>query len=41
MFRFDESDLELIECTAPDDSKYSMRYSAGLEYEIYSVSKAQ
>lgn len=37
MFRFIEEDLTPIECEANDGSKFMMRYSAGLEFEIYEV----
>jgi hypothetical protein len=37
MFRFDEEDLERIECESPTGEKFTMRYSAGLEYEIYEL----
>ena len=37
MFRFMEEDLVLTECEANDGSKFMMRYSAGLEFEIYEV----
>lgn len=37
MFRFEEEDLMPTECEANDGSKFLMRYSAGLEYEIYEV----
>lgn len=37
MFRFIEEDLVPTECEANDGSKFMMRYSAGLEYEIYEV----
>lgn len=35
MFRFMEEDLVPTECEANDGSKFMMRYSAGLEFEIY------
>ena len=35
MFRFVEEDLVPTECEANDGSKFMMRYSAGLEFEIY------
>lgn len=37
MFRFMEEDLVPTECEANDGSKFMMRYSAGLEFEIYEV----
>lgn len=37
MFRFEEEDLKPTECEANDGSKFMMRYSAGLEYEIYEM----
>lgn len=37
MFRFIEEDLVPTECEANDGSKFMMRYSAGLEFEIYEV----
>jgi hypothetical protein len=37
MFRFVEEDLVPTECEANDGSKFMMRYSAGLEFEIYEV----
>lgn len=37
MFRFYEEDLMPTECEANDGSKFMMRYSAGLEYEIYEM----
>ena len=37
MFRFIEEDLVPIECEANDGSKFMMRYSAGLEFEIYEM----
>lgn len=37
MFRFIEEDLVPTECEANDGSKFLMRYSAGLEFEIYEV----
>lgn len=37
MFRFYEEDLAPTECEANDGSKFMMRYSAGLEFEIYEV----
>lgn len=37
MFRFVEEDLVPTECEANDGSKFLMRYSAGLEFEIYEV----
>ena len=37
MFRFVEEDLVPTECEANDGSKFMMRYSAGLEVEIYEV----
>lgn len=37
MFRFLEEDLVPTECEANDGSKFMMRYSAGLEFEIYEV----
>lgn len=37
MFRFLEEDLVPTECEANDGSKFLMRYSAGLEFEIYEV----
>ena len=37
MFRFDPEDLIPVECEANDGSKFMMRYSAGLEYEIYEI----
>ena len=40
MFRFIEEDLVPTECEANDGSKFIMRYSAGLEYEIYEVVEA-
>ena len=40
MFRFYEEDLVPTECEANDGSKFMMRYSAGLEYEIYEVVEA-
>lgn len=41
MFRFDEIDLEPVESEANDGSKFKLRYSAGLEYEIYEVVDAE
>lgn len=35
MFRFEAADLVPIECETNDGEKFMMRYSAGLEYEIY------
>ena len=40
MFRFVEEDLVPTECEANDGSKFMMRYSAGLEFEIYEVVEA-
>ena len=40
MFRFIEEDLVPTECEANDGSKFMMRYSAGLEFEIYEVVEA-
>lgn len=40
MFRFNEDDLVPTECEANDGSKFMMRYSAGLEFEIYEVVEA-
>ena len=40
MFKFNEDDLSPVECEANDGSKFKMRYSAGLEYEIYEVVEA-
>ena len=40
MFRFVEEDLVPTECEANDGSKFMMRYSAGLEFEIYEVAEA-
>ena len=40
MFRFMEEDLVPTECEANDGSKFMMRYSAGLEFEIYEVVEA-
>lgn len=40
MFKFNEDDLTPVECEANDGSKFKMRYSAGLEYEIYEVVEA-
>ena len=40
MFRFNEDELVPVECEANDGSKFLMRYSAGLEYEIYEVVEA-
>ena len=37
MFRFSDEDLVSTECEANDGSKFMMRYSAGMEYEIYEV----
>lgn len=37
MFRFDAGDLVPTDCEGNDGSKFKMRYSAGLEYEIYEV----
>lgn len=37
MFRFNKEDLVPTECEANDGSKFMMRYSAGLEFEIYEV----
>ena len=37
MFRFMEEDLVPTECEANDGSKFMMRYSAGLEFEIYEM----
>ena len=37
MFRFVAEDLVPIECESNDGDKVMMRYSAGLEYEIYEV----
>lgn len=37
MFRFNSEDLEPTECEANDGSKFKMRYSSGMEYEIYEV----
>lgn len=37
MFRFDSEDLVPVECETNDGEKFMMRYSAGLEYEIYEV----
>lgn len=41
MFRFIEEDLVPTECEANDGSKFMMRYSAGLEFEIYEVVDAE
>ena len=41
MFRFVEEDLVPTECEANDGSKFMMRYSAGLEFEIYEVVDAE
>lgn len=40
MFRFIEEDLVPTECEANDGSKFMMRYSAGLEFEIYEAVEA-
>ena len=40
MFRFMEEDLVPTECEANDGSKFMMRYSAGLEFEIYEAVEA-
>ena len=40
MFRFIEDDLVPTECEANDGSKFMMRYSAGLEFEIYEAVEA-
>lgn len=40
MFRFVEADLVPTECEANDGSKFMMRYSEGLEFEIYEVVEA-
>ena len=40
MFRFNEDELVPVECEANDGSKFMMRYSAGLEFEIYEVVEA-
>lgn len=40
MFRFLEEDLVPTECEANDGSKFMMRYSAGLEFEIYEAVEA-
>lgn len=37
MFRFLEEDLVPTECESNDGNKFMMRYSAGLEFEIYEV----
>jgi hypothetical protein len=37
MFRFKEEDLEYLECEAPNGDKFRMRYTAGLEFEIYEI----
>ena len=37
MFKFYPEDLVPTECEANDGSKFMMRYSAGLEFEIYEV----
>jgi hypothetical protein len=37
MFRFKEDDLAYVECTAPDNTKFKMRYTAGMEYEVYEI----
>lgn len=40
MFNFEEEDLVPTECEANDGSKFMMRYSSGLEFEIYEVVEA-
>jgi hypothetical protein len=37
LFTFKEEDLERIECESPTGDKFSMRYSIGLEFEIYEL----
>lgn len=37
MLRFNQEDLEPTECETNDGEKFLMRYSAGLEFEIYEV----
>lgn len=41
MFRIDGEDLEPVESEANDGSKFKLRYSAGLEYEIYEAVDAE
>lgn len=41
MYRFEAEELERTECEANDGSKFTMRYSSGMEYEIYEVSEAE
>ena len=35
MYRFEEEELERVDCKANDGSEFTMRYSSGMEYEIY------
>lgn len=41
MFRFEEDDLKPVDCTAPDGTKFRMRYSSGMEFEIYEIAEAK
>lgn len=41
MLKFFEEDLARTECKTNDGESFSMRYSAGLEYEIYEVQESK
>lgn len=41
MFSFNTTDLEPIECESPDGEKFLMRYSSGMEFEIYEAEESE